>query len=175
MGSSPDRNNPLTWNWGAGVSALISSAQAQDWKSAFTPQNFSDAAHEVGAVCSGILIVAPESAEYTGPCIIETEVIAAIADGWLIVHDGDHSANRVISFGLDLVDIVTGAAATYVYWHTAGLSVDFLEAAIQDAVRLHRARVYIRAASNEVLAAELFGYISGATDMTAWYINYEPH
>ena len=70
---------------------------------------------------------------------------------------------------------MTGGAATYVYWHTAGLSVDFLEAAIQNAVRLHRARVYIRNAANEVLAAELFGYIAGGADMMAWYINHEPH
>jgi len=174
LGSSPDPNNPLTWNWGAGISALITSAKAQDWKSAFTPQNFSDSAHAVGAVCSAILVVAPESAEYTGPCIIETGVIAAVADGWLIIH-GDHSPKTVLSFGLDLIDIVTGGAATYVYWKTAGLSVDELEAAYINAQRAHDAYVYIRNASNDVFAMELFGYIAGVADMTAWYLGHNPH
>lgn len=81
----------------------------------------------------------------------------------------------LIAFGLDLVDIFAGGAATYVYWHTAGLSVDYLEAAYQNAVRAHRAYVYIRNASNEVFAIQLFGIIAGGTDMTAWYIRHEPH
>ena len=87
----------------------------------------------------------------------------------------EESSGRSNDFGLDLVDIVAGGGATYVYWHTAGLSVDFLEAAIQNAIRLQRARVYIRNAANEVLASELFGFIAGGADMLAFLINHERH
>jgi RHS repeat-associated protein len=166
LGSSPDPGNPLTWNWGAGAQALIDSARAQDWGSAFTAQNFADSAHTVGAFCGAALLIAPESAEWTGPCIAETGLIALLADGWLFIH-GEHSPERVLSIGLDVVDIFTGGLARSVSVAAEGRTFDDLLQAYSDAVRWHKAYVGLRYLANQSYQAEVFGTIAFFADFGA--------